>query len=126
MVEAFELTACEAADALRKKELSARELVASTLGRIERVEKDIHAYQLVLKDYAEQRAAAIDERRAKGDDLPPWAGIPIALKDNFCLRDFPATCSSRILENFIPPLQWNRCSEDPRRGVDSDWENQSR
>ncbi len=103
MNEPYRLTAFEAAEALRNQSLSSSELTASVLDRIDRVEESIHAYHLVIREKALARAKQIDERRARGDDLPPWAGVPIALKDNMCLRESTTTCSSKILENFVPP-----------------------
>ncbi len=103
MAEPYQLTAFEAAKELKNKNLSARELIASIFSRIDRVEETIHAYQLVMREHAQKRAAEIDELRAKGEEPSPWAGLPIAVKDNMCLRSFTMTCSSRILENFVPP-----------------------
>lgn len=103
MTEPFQLTAWQAAEALQNKSLSASELTASVLQRIEKVEPKVHAYQVVIADKAKELARQIDERRARGETLHPWAGIPIALKDNFCLKDVPCTCSSKMLESFVPP-----------------------
>ncbi|RJP24448.1 MAG: Asp-tRNA(Asn)/Glu-tRNA(Gln) amidotransferase subunit GatA [Candidatus Omnitrophota bacterium] len=103
MTEPYELTAWQSVEYMQKQELSARELVDSVLSRIDQVEGKIHAYHTVMRERAETTASQIDARRASGDDLPPWAGVPIAIKDNICLRDFTTTCSSKMLENFIPP-----------------------
>ncbi|HOJ59019.1 MAG TPA: Asp-tRNA(Asn)/Glu-tRNA(Gln) amidotransferase subunit GatA [bacterium] len=103
MTEPYQLTAWQAAEALQARELSARELTASVLHRISQVEDRIHAYQHVIAEPALALAEDIDARRARGEALHPWAGIPIALKDNLCLRDVPATCSSKMLEKFFPP-----------------------
>ncbi len=103
MSEPYELTAWQAAEFMIQKELSARELITSVLARIDQVETKVHAYQSVMRDYAIPLAQKIDDRRAAGEDLPPWAGVPIAVKDNICLQGFPTTCSSRMLEKFHPP-----------------------
>src|SRR4051794_16077272 len=52
---------------------------------------------------ARAAAAEIDERIARGDDVGPLAGVPVALKDNMCTRGIATTCSSRILEGWKPP-----------------------
>jgi aspartyl-tRNA(Asn)/glutamyl-tRNA(Gln) amidotransferase subunit A len=103
MTEPCSLTAWEAAEKLQKKELSARELVDSVFRRIDEVEDRVHSYNLLLRDFAQQRADEIDAKRAKGDALSPWAGVPIAIKDNMCTQGYKTTCSSKILENFVPP-----------------------
>ncbi|MBN2327405.1 MAG: Asp-tRNA(Asn)/Glu-tRNA(Gln) amidotransferase subunit GatA [Candidatus Omnitrophica bacterium] len=103
MTEPYQLTAWEAAQALQNRSLSSSELISSVLRRIGEVEPKVHAFQVVIADKAKEMAKEIDDRRARGDSLHPWAGVPIAVKDNFCLKDAPCTCSSRILENFNPP-----------------------
>ena len=103
MKQPYSLTAWEAAEALQKKEISAKELVSSIYSRIDETESMVQAYNLLMRDFALQKAEEIDEQRAKGETLHPWAGIPIAVKDNMCTKGFATTCSSKILEHFIPP-----------------------
>ncbi len=103
MTEPFQLTAWQASAELQKKSLSSKELVESIISRVDAVEDKIHAYHTVLRDEAIEKAAAVDEKRAKGEALHPWAGIPVALKDNMCSAGHKTTCSSKMLENFIPP-----------------------
>jgi len=66
-------------------------------------EPEIHAFNVVLADEARFAADEIDRRVAAGEDPGPLAGVPVALKDNMCTRGIPTTCSSRILEGWIPP-----------------------
>ncbi len=64
---------------------------------------EIHAFNHVMRDRSLAAAAAIDERIARGDEVGPLAGVPVALKDNMCTRGVPTTCSSKILEGWLPP-----------------------
>ena len=96
-------TASEIAAAVRSKERAAREVVDEHLARIDEREGELHAFNLVLADQARADADALDRRVAAGDDPGPLAGVPVALKDNFCTRGIPTTCSSRILEGWKPP-----------------------
>src|SRR5438046_2558831 len=88
---------------MERKELSARELAEATLQRIEAVESRVHAFLTVTPEEALAQADAVDARRAKGETLPPLAGIPIALKDNLCTSGVKTTAASKILYNFVPP-----------------------
>jgi aspartyl-tRNA(Asn)/glutamyl-tRNA(Gln) amidotransferase subunit A len=97
------VSAREIAEDVRAKRRSAREVVDEHLARIDEREAELHAFNLVLADEARAAASAIDERVAAGDDPGPLAGVPIVLKDNFCTRGIPTTCSSLILEGWRPP-----------------------
>jgi aspartyl-tRNA(Asn)/glutamyl-tRNA(Gln) amidotransferase subunit A len=96
-------SAVEIAAAVRNREQSAREVIDEHLARIDEREAELHAFNLVLADEARAEAEGIDERVARGEDPGPLAGVPIALKDNFCTRAIPTTCSSKILEGWRPP-----------------------
>lgn len=88
---------------LRKKEISSSELLNDTLGRIDAVEPKIHGFISILKEFAQAEAKRADERlKTDGSFL---TGIPIAIKDVICVKDFPTTCGSKILENFKPPYE---------------------
>ncbi len=99
----YELTAHELSGLLQRKEISARELAASMYERIGAVEDEVHAYILLTQELAQQQAAEVDERRAKGEALSALAGVPIGLKDIFCTKGIETTCCSNILKGFIPP-----------------------
>jgi aspartyl-tRNA(Asn)/glutamyl-tRNA(Gln) amidotransferase subunit A len=93
----------EIARAVRARDRSARDVVDEHLARIDEREEELHAFNLVLADEARAAADAIDARVANGEDPGPLAGVPIVLKDNFCTRGIPTTCSSKILEGWRPP-----------------------
>ena len=93
----------EMAAAVRRGELSAVALVDQYLARIDQDEADIHAFNLVMADQARARAAAGRRDGGQGRGPRALAGVPVALKDLLCTRGMPTTCSSRILEGWVPP-----------------------
>ncbi len=97
------MTVAEMAAAVRGGELSAVAIVEEHLARIEEREADVHAFNVVTADQARARAAEVDGMVARGEDPGALAGVPIALKDLLCTRGTPTTCSSRILEGWVPP-----------------------
>jgi aspartyl-tRNA(Asn)/glutamyl-tRNA(Gln) amidotransferase subunit A len=96
-------SAATLASAMAEGEVSAREVTQAHLDRIAEVDDRVHAFLYV--DSADALAAAddIDARRARGDQLGPLAGVPLALKDILAMRGVPTTCGSRILEGWRPP-----------------------
>ena len=89
---------------LKAKECSAVELLEDVCTRIDEKENEIGAFVTIDKDSARQKAAQIDERIAKGEQLSPLAGIPIGIKDNISTKGIRTTCSSKMLENYVPPF----------------------
>ncbi len=100
----YEKTAHELHDLLAAKEITAVEITESVFRRIEEVEPKVHAYLTLTFDQARDEAKLVDGLIAKGEDLPPLAGIPIALKDNISTAGVQTTCASKILEGYIPPF----------------------
>jgi aspartyl-tRNA(Asn)/glutamyl-tRNA(Gln) amidotransferase subunit A len=97
------LTAHEVASLIRDGSIRAREIAEATLARIEALDPKVRAFVTVTPGTAITQAEAIDARRRAGETLPPLAGVPVALKDNFCTLGIPTTCSSRILGQWKPP-----------------------
>ena len=86
-------------------EVSARELTDQHLARIAAVEPSLNAYLEVTAERARADADRIDQARSAGEDLPPLAGVPLAIKDNLCTKGVPTTCASRMLAGFVPPYE---------------------
>ena len=96
------LTAHEARDLLDSREVSSVELTEASLARIDQVEDSVGAFVTVTRDLALEQAKQADQRIARGD-AAPLTGIPMQLKDVICTDGVRTTCSSRMLENFVPP-----------------------
>ncbi len=91
------------ADDIAAGRVSAVEVCRQALDRIARVNTSLNAFNLVTDERALDTAAGIDRLRASGRPLGPLAGVPIAVKDNMCVRGMRTTASSRILDSFAPP-----------------------
>ncbi|WP_271628688.1 Asp-tRNA(Asn)/Glu-tRNA(Gln) amidotransferase subunit GatA [Caldicellulosiruptor sp. DIB 104C] len=99
----YRLTAHEAIDLIKKKEVKCQEVVESVLERIKQVEDKVKSYITITEQEALENAKKIDEKIAKGEDVGVLYGLPIALKDNLCTNGIKTTCASKILYNFVPP-----------------------
>jgi len=89
--------------ALRAKKISARELAKEFYARIESRNPELNAYLALSPERAYAQADRIDAALARGESLPPLAGVPIAVKDVISTRGVRTTCGSKTLENYIPP-----------------------
>lgn len=97
------MTLAQASDLLRKRELSAKELVSCYVERMAHA-RHLNAYITETIDIALQQAAASDARLRSGVSKP-LDGIPLAIKDNFCTTNVKTTAGSKILSNFISPYE---------------------
>ena len=97
------LTIHELQGLLRRREVTAKQVLMAFLKRIAQVEGKIQAYMTVTGLEGLRVASRLDRRRQAGEDVGPLAGIPLAIKDVICTQDVPTTCSSKILDGFIPP-----------------------
>ena len=97
------LTALELAGKIRSGEISVAEAVRAQLDVIAEKEKDYHCYITILEEEALERAGEVQEGIRTGRYTSPLAGVPVAIKDNICMKGIKTTCGSKILENFRPP-----------------------
>ena len=92
-------TFADARRALDAGETSCEALVSSFLTRIDERDDEINAFTTVDRDGALNHARYLDSQRERGNPRP-LAGLVLAVKDNICIRGYPVTCGSKMLEDF--------------------------
>jgi amidase len=96
------LPATELARRIRTKDISVREVMEAHLAQIERLNPKINAIVTLLPEQAVRQAIAADERLARGEEVGPLHGLPVAHKDLFLTRGIRTTFGSLVFEDFIP------------------------
>ncbi len=89
---------------LRRREISAVELLAAHQERVSAVDGRVKAFLRLTPELARDQAEEADRRFAAGGDVHPLTGIPVAIKDVLCTRGVETTAGSRILAGFKPPF----------------------
>jgi len=118
-MELCDLPAQQLVARLKAREISAVQILESTFRRIDTVEGQapsthaqalpaddkgkVHAYISLQRERAMEQARAVDETLARGQDPGPLAGVPLSVKDIFCVAGTPSTAASKMLENFTAP-----------------------
>lgn len=103
-MELYKKSAYELSQMMKNGEVSSVEITKSVFERIKAVEPKIDAYVTLNEENALKAAQEIDNKRAAGEELPELAGIPIGIKDNISTKGLKTTCSSKMLENYVPPF----------------------
>ncbi len=93
-------TIAELGEALRRREVSSRELTAAALAA--GADSTLNCYVTLCEEQALAQAESADARLAAGE-AGPLTGIPLAHKDIFCTEGIRTTCGSRMLDNFVSP-----------------------
>ncbi|MDD6571094.1 MAG: Asp-tRNA(Asn)/Glu-tRNA(Gln) amidotransferase subunit GatA [Thermoflexaceae bacterium] len=96
------LTAVELGKKIKAKEVSVVEAVNAALTQIEKQDAKFNCYVTVDKEGALKRAEEVQKLIDEGKLTGPLAGVPVAIKDNMCTKGLLTTCSSKILNNFVP------------------------
>jgi aspartyl-tRNA(Asn)/glutamyl-tRNA(Gln) amidotransferase subunit A len=102
LLDGKQLTISEAHKLLKSRQISSVELTKSALDRIEKLDSQVKAIVTVTADLAIEQARKADEMIASGN-CKPLTGVPAMIKDVICTKGVKTTCSSKMLENFVPP-----------------------
>lgn len=90
------------AQAVQKKEVTARQVTEAFLAQSEKWNGKLNAY-ITMNDQALAAADAVDKKISKGEKVGSLAGVPMAIKDMLCTQGLRTTAASKILHNFVPP-----------------------
>ncbi len=90
-------------DELANGSKTAQSLAEAAYARIAEADPSIHAFLALSRERALKQAQKIDAIAAKGEPLPPLAGVPVAVKDVINMQGAPATAGSKILQGYLPP-----------------------
>ncbi|MFX1501124.1 MAG: Asp-tRNA(Asn)/Glu-tRNA(Gln) amidotransferase subunit GatA [Promethearchaeota archaeon] len=99
----FEYMGYELIEKIKNKDISVQELLETCFERIEETEDSLHSFVNLSKEKALVKAKKINKDLKNGKNNGRLYGLPLANKDLICIKDFPTTCSSKILKNFRPP-----------------------
>lgn len=100
--EILSLTAVGLGEKIKQKEVTSVEAVKAVLGQIKAMEPVLNSFVMVDEARALQQAEEVQKRIDAGELTGPLAGVPVAIKDNICIKDMKTTCSSKILSEFVP------------------------
>ena len=96
------MTALELGKKIQAKEVSAVEAAKEALGQIKKLDGSLNCFVTVEEDSVLKKAEEVQKKIDAGELAGPLAGVPAAIKDNMCAEGVRTTCSSRMLENFVP------------------------
>ncbi|OGI25433.1 MAG: aspartyl/glutamyl-tRNA amidotransferase subunit A [Candidatus Moranbacteria bacterium RBG_13_45_13] len=88
---------------LLNQEITSEKLTEDYFANIEKKDPEIKAYISLNKEFALDKARAVDKKIKNGEEIDLLAGVPCAIKDNICIEGLSATAGSKILENYISP-----------------------
>lgn len=98
----LDLTALELGKKIKAGEITSLQATEAVIKQIKAVEEQVHSYVTLDEEGAMKRAKEVQSQIEAGTLTGPLAGVPAAIKDNMCTKGMRTTCSSKILENFVP------------------------
>lgn len=103
VADLVKLSAVEMSEKLAAQEISSAELTQAHIDVIDAAEPSLEAFLARSSEEALKQAEEVDKKRVRGEKLPAFAGVPVAVKDMIVTKGIETTAASRILEGWIPP-----------------------
>ncbi len=97
-----DLTACEAAAAIARRDLTSEELVTACIARIDQLEPEVKAWAFLGRDHALDQARAADAWAREGKGLGLLHGVPVGIKDVIDTADMPTEANSALFKDYRP------------------------
>lgn len=104
-MDLMSLTAVELGRKIKAGEVAVKDAVLAAYEQIEDKDSELNCYVTTVKEAALKKAEEIQAKIDDGTLTSPLAGVPVAIKDNMCTTGILTTCSSKILENFVPTFE---------------------
>ena len=101
-MDLYSLTLTDIAKKIKNKEVTIKEVLDSVYSRIDEKEPEVDAYLALTRESAYKKAEELQTKLDNGEDIGVLGGVPIAIKDNICIKGVKTTCGSRMLENYEP------------------------
>lgn len=87
---------------LLQGKVSPSEVVTAVLNRIDQTNPQLNSCSTIMREEALALAKSMDGKHSDAENMPLW-GVPVTVKDVFCTKGTRTTCSSHMLEHFVPP-----------------------
>ncbi|MCQ2521169.1 MAG: Asp-tRNA(Asn)/Glu-tRNA(Gln) amidotransferase subunit GatA [Lachnospiraceae bacterium] len=101
-MDLLKYSAKELSDKIKAGEVTVKEAVDACFANIDAKEESVHAYITICREEAYKKAEEVQKKIDAGELTGPFAGVPVAIKDNMCTEGILTTCASKILGNFVP------------------------
>lgn len=100
MSDISKMTACELGDKIHSHEITVKEALDEFYKKIDEKDGEINAFVSLSREKAYAEAAEVQKKIDAGEQVSRLAGVPLAVKDNMCIKDEEVTCCSKILKGF--------------------------
>lgn len=100
----YEYMAHELIEHIKDKEITIQDIIQQSFERIKQTETNLHSFISLSEDLALEKAKKLDNKIKQGKKVGRLYGLPLVNKDLICIKNYPTTCASKILQGYKPPF----------------------